>query len=339
MTRRRKLDDVGPEALDHIYGAMAIDAQWSVRHDRHFEWWGHRLRQVVSAAPAVESRGIDICLLSARTEVARDVVLSDRLEEAIAALNMGAAMNALVLDREARRLFLSCHMVVHREILGWAVPLFMGAVAMQVAEAHVQAGPLSSLLGCQPDESAHPVSGPREEPDEMLSVMETLFAPAGQGPSRFPSVELEEIAEEDSGPSVLSNASDGGLTAEFPFYGATPSILNVARGGHGPQTALFTASLEEAHPRYGSGCLMLLRLPLSSLDGPAVNDLNRAEAEGVPSYGFGAWCVQDGTPVYALFLPNALYRPGLMKAMTMGAFGRCMWTRDYLARHRRAADA
>lgn len=221
---------------------------------------------------------------------ARDVVLSDRLEEAIAALNMGAAMNALVLDREARRTFLSCHMVVHREILGWAVPLFMGAAAMQAAEAHAKAGPLSSLLGCEPDESAHPVSGPREEPDEMLSVMETLFAPAGQGPSRFPS-------------------------------------------------ALFTASPEEAYPRYGIGCLMLLRLPLSSLDGPAVNDLNRAEAEGAPSYGFGAWCVQDGTPVYALFLPNALYRPGLMKAMTMGAFGRCMWARDFLARHGRGAEA
>ena len=156
---------------------------------------------------------------------------------------------------------------------------------------------------------------------------------------RFPSAELEEIAEEDSGPSVLSNASDGGLTAELPFYGATPSILKVARGGSGPETALFTASLKEAHPRYGSGCLMRLRLPLSSLDGPAVNDLNRAEAEGAPTYGFGAWCVQDGTPVYALFLPNALYRPGLMKAMTMGAFGRCMGARDFLGRYGRASNA
>lgn len=339
MTRREKLDDVGPEALDRIYGAMAIDAKWSVRHDRRFEWWGHRLRQVVSAAPAVESRGIAICLLSSRTAVARNLVLSDRLEEGIAALNTAAAMNALVLDREARTLFLSCHMVAHREILDWAVPLFMGAVAMQAAEAHAAAGPLSELLGCEPDESAHPVSGPREEPDEMLSVTQTLFAPTGQGPSRFPSSELEEIAEIDSGPSVLSNASNGRLTAEFPFHGATPAVLNAGRHDGAPQTALFTVSLKEPHPRYGSGCLMLLRLPLTGLDGPAANDLNRAEAAGAPTYGFGAWCVHDSIPVHALFLPNALYRPGLMKAMTTGAFGKAMWARDFLARHGREADA
>lgn len=331
-------DDVGPEVLRFIYESMRIDAEWSVAAPRRFEWWGHRLRQVVSTTPAVASAGIDICRLSARTDVARAVALTDRLEEGLAALNMGAAMNALVLDREERRLFLSCHMVVHREIVGWASRLFMSAVATQAAEAHLQAGPLSTLLGCEPDESAHPDSGFREEPDEMLTIAENLFAPEGRGPSRFPSSELDEIAADEEGPSVLSNASDGGLTAEFPFHGATPAILRAGRAGC-PQTALFTISVREEHPRYGSGCLMLLRLPLTDLDGRAANDLNRAEADAGPTYGFGAWCVEDGTPVNALFLPNAVYRPGLMKAMTLGAFGKAMWARDLFARHGREADA
>lgn len=334
----KKLDDVGPEVLRFLRESMAIDPEWSVVSPRRFEWWGHRLRQVVSATPAVDSGGLALCRLSARTDVARGLTLTGRLEEALAALNMAAAMNALVLDREDRRLFLSCHMVVHREIAGWAAPLFMSAVATQAAEAHLQAGPLSTLLGCEPDESAHPVSGSREEPDEMLSVAETLFAPAGREPSRFPASELDEIAEDEAGPSVFSNASDGRLTAEFPFHGATPAMLTVGREG-GPETALFTVSVREEHPRYGSGCLMLLRLPVSGFDGPAANDLNRADADTAPTYGFGAWCVENGTPVHALFLPSAVYRPGLMKAMTLGACGHATWARDHFARGERGADA
>ena len=112
----------------------------------------------------MDSDGIAICRLSARTDVARGLTLTGRLEEGLAALNMGTAMNALVLDRKERRLFLSCYMDVHREIVRWAAPLFMSAVATQPAEAHLQAGPLATLLGCEPDESAHPVSARSSSP-------------------------------------------------------------------------------------------------------------------------------------------------------------------------------
>lgn len=326
-------EDVGPEAVERLFDLMRIDEEWSVRGSRAFRWWGHRQCQEVSAGPAVRSEGIVICRLQARTAVVRDVPLSDSLELLVASLSAQAALNAIVLDRAARKVFLSSHLVLHRETLDWGVSLFGSAAATQAVEAVLLAGLLSSMGFGEPEETPHPLSGARPEPDEMLSVVGQVFAPVGRHPSRFPAAEFEEIGQDRDGPSVLTNASGASLTAELPFTGSTPSVLRFARRNAGedpgePETALFQATAKEEHPRYGSGCLLLLSLPRAGTTPEAVNQLNLAEATGqFVGYGLGAWCVSDGTAVHACFLPSAVYRPGLLKALMLDRAGRTLWAR------------
>lgn len=335
--RSRKPEDVGPEALERLLDLMKIDEEWSARSPRAFRWWGHRQCQEVTAGPAVRSEGIVICPLQARTAMVRDVPLSDRLELFVATLNAQAALNAIVLDRAARKVYLSSHLVLHRGTLEWGLSLFAGAVATQAAEAVLLAELLASLGFGTPDETPHPLSGWRPEPDEMLGVAEQLYAPIGRQPSRFPASEFEKIERAVKGPSVLTNASGASLTAEFPFTGTTPSILRFARLRAGeapgePETALFQATAEAEHPRYGSGCLLLLRLPRPGITPEVVNQLNLAEATGqFVGYGLGAWCVENETAVHACFLPSVAYRPGLLNSMMLDRAGRALWAKDRLS--------
>lgn len=330
----RKPEDVGPEALERLYELMKIDEEWSLRETRRYEWWGHRLRQVVEAGPAVQSEGVVICRLAARSAMIRNVPLSDRLELLVATLNGQAALNAIVLDRTARTIYLSSHMVLHRETLTWGLSLFMSAVATQAVEAGILGELFVSMGFGELDESAHPRSGWRPEPDEMLSVVAQVYAPIGREPSRFPPDEFAKIAQNRKGPSVLTNASGAGLTAEFPFTGSTSSVMRYAQHQAGkpigePETALFQAEGEAEHPRYGSGCLLLLRLPREGVTPEVANQLNLAEANGqFVGYGLGAWCVSEETAVHACFLPSAVYRPGLLSAMMLDRAGRTLWARS-----------
>jgi hypothetical protein len=327
-------EDVGPEAVDRLYDLMKIDEEWSLREPRRYEWWGHRLRQVVEAGAAVRSEGVVVCRLAARTAMIRNAPLSDRLELLVATLNAQAALNAIVLDRTSRTIYLSSYLVLHRETLDWALSLFTSAVATQAVEAGILGELFVSMGFGELDESAHPRSGWRPEPDEMLSVVAQVYAPIGQEPSRFPPGEFEKIARNRKGPSVLTNADGAGLTAEFPFTGTTSSALRFERHLAGesvgePETALFQATAEAEHPRYGSGCLLLLRLPRQGVTPEIANQLNCEEATGrFAGYGLGAWCVSDETAVHACFLPSAVYRPGLLGNLVLDRAVRTLWARD-----------
>ena len=264
----------------------------------------------------------------------RDVSLSDRLELLVSTMNAQAPLNAIVLDQADRKLYLSSHMVLHRDTLDWGLTLFMSAVATQAVEAGILAELFTSMGFGKRDETPHPLSGWRPEADEMLSVVSQVYGPIGRKPSRFPATEFEKIGRSHTGPSVLTNASGAGLTGEFPFTGPTPSILAAAQRLSGgpvgePETALFQATAEAEHPRYGSGCLLLLRLPRPGVTPEAANQLNFAEASGqFVGYGLGAWCVSEANAVHACFLPSAVYRPGLLEAMMLDRAGRTLWARD-----------
>ena len=95
------LDDVGPEIVGRTFENMKIDAEWSVREVRRFEWWGYRLRQVVWADPCVSSDGSDVTRLHVQTDVLEGVPPSATLGDQVSVLNKLASFSALVLDPDA----------------------------------------------------------------------------------------------------------------------------------------------------------------------------------------------------------------------------------------------
>ena len=109
---------------------------------------------------------------------------------------------------------------------------------------------------------------------------------------------------------IFCNASNTGLTAEFPWEEGAVSALS---GGH---TSLLVLNTTERHPTAGNGLHYRLQLPVSAsparLEGMA-QSLNVLEMTGIdmpPS--FGAWAVRESDNIlsYVGFWPNCIYLPG-----------------------------
>src|SRR6266566_1423569 len=81
---------------------------------------------------------------------------------------------------------------------------------LQAADAHIKVEGLARLLGGVPATSNHPTSGPRPEADNMLSVIEQLFAPRGASPGPFSERDFAASAGSPMLPWIESKAE--GLT-------------------------------------------------------------------------------------------------------------------------------
>lgn len=330
--------DPGLEVLQFVYTSMQIDEAWSVREPRRFTWWGHRLAQRIWAEPPRASEGFEVSRVHAETDLLRRVSGRPGLLDQLAALNRFASLSALVWDPQRSRLMLRCSVYVHAQTLPWVRELFAAAVAIQAADAHIKVAELPRLLGGEPDTSAHPTSGWRSQPDDMLNVIASMFAPQGRGPSPFTEADFKAALRLEPRPWVLATGNGAALAAEFPFWGDVPAVA----GGGG--TALLTATAKERHPQLGSGALLLLSVPSPPDPAPVdpgdaarlANDLNLAEPEAwTRAHFLGAWAVGPGRGLtYVTFLPAVVYRRGLLEAMIVSTALRTRWASDHLGARR-----
>jgi hypothetical protein len=223
---------------------------------------------------------------------------------------------------------------VHPQNLTWLSRLFLAAVGLQAADAHIKAQGLATVLGGEPDTSPHPRTGWRPRADEMLGVVEQVFAPQGRGPSPFTHFDFKAALRLEPRPWVPATGNGAGLTAELPFFDDVPAAL----GGRG--AALLVATATERHPQLGSGALLRLSLPALPGADPAdtrrgaqlAGELNRAESQAWSAAHFrGAWTFEPTLGLtFVAFLPAAVYRARLLDAMLWSVAARAQWARSYL---------
>jgi hypothetical protein len=113
----------------------------------------------------------------------------------------------------------------------------------------------------------------------------------------------------------LGTADATELTCEVPFTGTTPAIAGVAQGApeFRKETSLVQIFTDAPHPQFGSGALLLMKLPLN-VDPAKVtllaNQLNLVEAQrDTQTMLLGAWCpdpTSESTVAFCTFVPNAL---------------------------------
>src|SRR6266550_6885682 len=176
--------DIGPQVLNDVRRQLQVDDQWVVTEPQSFTWWGHRLRQKVAAEKATTRGGLGIVKIWAETDLLIDVPNESKVEGLVGVLNSAAALNTLVWRPNERRLSLRCASYIYSDIQGWMTGMFCSAVAMQIAEAEGRAESLQKLFGGRIHSSAHPTSGVRQEPDDMLNVL-SVFRTAKDAVSPF----------------------------------------------------------------------------------------------------------------------------------------------------------
>lgn len=313
-------NDIGFNSVKGIHDALKVDDEWSSWDGRCFEWWGHNIRQRVWSTPGYDDDGIVIYRIYAVSDFVRNVKKTPREVDALLSpFNALAVGSAMVYDPAQRKVQLWLAATVHEDIAGWMNILLSSFTVIQACDASNNSGTIAQILDGEID-----TSGERKEPDEMLSIVETVFLPQGQSSSPWHgNDELVQICEMLNSSNCFSMGDENGLTAEFQF---------------GDNTSMMRVITEEPNPSIGSGVGMFLHLPMWGTfeDAAAIaGALNRAEANNqARSHLIGSWCAktvgENSMPAFAIFIPTALHKPGLLTNMMFSAAGRAAWAGTFL---------
>lgn len=331
--------DPGLIAVQRLFDGLKVDDEWSVRGERGFTWWGHRLAQHVTASPLVDpGDGSSGSVVRVWTDVVTDVPEGIDPNPVLTEMNRHTTLSAFVWD-PGRRTVSACaaFTVFDDTVEMWSVVLVVAAM-LQATAAHSSARALATTLDAWPAVSHHPVSGRRPEPDGMLHVPAGLAGSIGQEASRFRGDLMDALASFDF-PWALADGDSEGFVAEVPFV-SDKTTLDAAFDRRPPGTALVRVVTNEPHPVIGSGALLTLAVPLA-LKGDraasAANELNRLAAAGVPLVPLlGAWCADaDGGLFFDQFVPSAVARPGLLQNLAVCMAALTRWSAMELLSERR----
>lgn len=313
--------DIGTAAVAEIRKLWQVDNEWSIDNDRGFLWWGQDYRQRIWSEPGFFDDGIEIYRLHAETDFLRHVDLSEEvILNRLGTFNKHASVAAMVFDATKKTIRLRSSMFVHEGTTSWVPHTFSTATIIQPIEAQIRAQEFAKFLGGEPDVSSHPGSGNRIAMDDMLNVVEHVYAPLGQQePPWANSGEFEEAAALFNRSNSFSSAGGTGLTAEFAW-------------GRN-HTSMMTSILDQPHPQLGNGVLTRLNLPLSldPDDAAAVAGLfNQLEVKSLTrAHLLGAWCAAEvggsHTGVFVSFMPNAMYKRGLLPQLLLSMAVRAGW--------------
>jgi hypothetical protein len=317
--------DVGTDVVNGIFDHLKIDAEWSTPIRRGFAWWGHRLRQRIWSTPAYDDRGIVIHRVYAVTDAVRDVKVSQtEVDVALSSPGTLAIGSAKIFNQKEQVIRLWTSATVHKEVAEWMTSLLASYAILQVIEAERTAELVADMIQGAIDQTAHPTSGTRQTPDEMLNVLDLVFRPMGQKKSPWNgNDELLKISDALNTTDCFCMGDTTGLTAEFQF---------------GQDTSMMRIIGTENHPSIGSGVGMFFQIPiLGSRESASMiaGALNRTEADGkAPSHLIGSWCAKAlgdrSVPAFATFLPTALYKPGLLTSLAYSAVSRARWVAGVL---------
>ena len=278
------VSDAGVQTLNVIHERLLIDEEWTDRRERGFTWWAHRLAHHIDAGQPIDDFGIVVTRITSRIPILRGVkVESDLVEKVLAQWNFNNDGYCYVYDPETRSVDSVQSGIVHEQTLDWRAEMLAANFIIQLVHAEEDAPVLRGLLEGRLATSTHRTHGRRNEPDDMLNVVRTVFKPRGAGENRFADkFEFDAICEQANRINAASfGASGTGVAFEVPF---------------GDNTALITLSAKDPNPRIGKGLGVFVQLPIfASFEACAqlAAWLNRREAAGeFLAHCLGAWSVK-----------------------------------------------
>ncbi len=318
------------QEMAKVWQTEAADMVWL---ESGFDWTpGNHLVRVRASLP--EAPGEARIRLSVETELLNDVAVDD--PKFVRMLGTAAlfvtSTYALVYPpaetwkatKESGKPTLSMFSSVYvsENLLGWLPSFFAQLTIMQPIDAEIRSGALPQTLGS--GQPAYRNGGKRQAYDGILEVANEVYAPAGMKPSRWiGSPEFQKFAEEYArSDSCFGNGDFLGLTLEVPF---------------GQNSALIRFWTDERHPQLGNGLLITTQLPYwegAQKISEFAGNLNFLEARSWTDFPqLGCWHThaagdEQFVMAHSTFVPNALYRPGLVLNLAMWSAARAAWVRQ-----------
>ena len=328
--------DIGLDVLNDCITAMNIDAKWSIRQTRSFTWWGFDLAQTIWVDEPEEDLDLQFVRINAKTDLWRDVSGNPNFDKFLNTLNMQASLNGLIYEKKESTVSLYCSAVIHKKNSFFMLPIFKIASSIQAADSLIKANfPTEKYPGIQMvrNSSGHPKSGIRDHYDDITEVIKELVRPHGEKESPFCETDFTSLKNMDPNPSIMTNAGETEVTAEFPVMEHGPSSVNATMGDftYSPGTALFQATSKELHPQLGSGCFIKVILPTEENNADIANSLNFLEMAGDNgTHSLGTWCSGPEGVTYISFLPTLIYRPHLLNGLFHNYSAKAQWATNLI---------
>ena len=174
---------------------------------------------------------------------------------------------------------------------------------------------LADQFGGQPATSAHPVSGPRPDRDDMLNYISAIIVPAGQQPSRWAGEEMERALDLLRQISLFAVGEHHGGFCRIPLSRSRIVAGSLCCAQRRPR---WYRTVDDTAPSRGSGSR-------DTCHAAAV--MNVLELEMNPFGHFrGGWCVSERNAVaFKAFYPNFFGGHGLAANLVLQMAGRAEW--------------
>jgi hypothetical protein len=307
--------DFVEEVLKFLTARMQIEAEWAVQEQTSFTWWAHPLAQRVWVAPPREFQGVQLRTLHIETDLIDDVPMTTSTWAKLANVNQFATLSSYVASKteQSIKLHASVSLTADNYLLARAIGLH--AMALQMADAYAEAAELAAAFGGHVAATPHPRNGLRQQPDEMVGIVE-IYQQRGAGASPFTTDEIAELVQLEPRPWIMAANETHKLLADLEFATGLPSRLEL--------------DADERHPSLGSGLQTRLMLPVDPDDAIA-QKLNANERLEPDAHQLGAWCVdRERGLMFTGFVPAAAYAPGLSRALAYHLSAKNEWARALL---------
>jgi hypothetical protein len=313
--------------FEQVIDASESDPDWWYRDGDEMVWVSGRTAQRWRANDPFSRNGRDLREIRVTTELLR-VDNDDPLIEIVDGLASTTTLSTYVHDTEVGQLSATT---------SWTVPT--------AGDRDVELTTLVRLASLQAWESAnrvflfeqvvglthpaiHPGLGARGEFDPVVMQMIQATSERGQQPSAFVGAGLRSLLDAHPETFLIVNGDDREVVANVAY--APPDENSLA--GFMRSTAMCTFDTTDPHPSYGSGLLVVARLPTplfaEEVDVLAAG-LNRAEMiEAVPFASTGSWCATPGETqeiAHVQFWPSAFAAAGLLASIATDLAYRALW--------------
>lgn len=285
-------------ALGWLHGAFSIDSEWCTFPDPNtMIWWPTRYPQTITVT-ATDS-GVHLVASTLLVDEVPTPATARTLASRLNAASPGAAIH---LDEDGRQLFATTSLTIDREDPADRI-LFADAALLQVTCAATLAPLLAEALDGLFPALPHPVSGVRDDTDELLETLsfrwlrpETVLVPHLTGALHEGIEEnLHELADSLGDTNIVAIARDDDtITLTIPL---TP------QGAEVTVTARFTR-----HPDLGRtfSIVVTTAITFDSIDEAltAADLLNRSTATSRRAPGVGAWWARGRQLCWATYLQD-----------------------------------
>lgn len=319
------MTDPGLFLVDAILRQLDLEATRVVKEPRGFLWWGGGLAQRVWADEPLRGSELTLGRVHLRTDMLRGFkARRDDLEELQLSMDDLALCGMVQGDDPARaQLQLTASLYCSEADSEWQRRVAPFACSLQSGIAHRISGTLALLVEAEPDLTA-PATGEITRGDEtLLGIEETVVRPLGEGDTAWQPAVLAQVASiaiEKLLKSQVKN-HDGVLTAALPF-------------GESDEPALLVIEPTRRHPFLGAGVWSWLLLPSGATPEPSMTmilALNTAEQRSSTGAHFlGSWTEHRSQLAYQVFLPNAIFAPGVLEPVVLSQAVRAQWAAAFL---------